>query len=98
VDETKFQFQKLTCRHAATLHNLAATLIVRILHSNPWNRRPDRPGLDPEIKHDGYRMIVHRVGKRVWLFTRNGHDWTDRYPLIVKAALKNRASSFVIDG
>jgi hypothetical protein len=26
------------------------------------------------------------------------HDWTDRYPLIVKAALKNRSSSFVIDG
>jgi hypothetical protein len=32
------------------------------------------------------------------LFTRNGHDWTDRYPLIVEAALKNRSSSFVIDG
>jgi ATP-dependent DNA ligase len=34
----------------------------------------------------------------VRLFTRNGHDWTDRYPLIVKAALKNRSRSFVIDG
>jgi bifunctional non-homologous end joining protein LigD len=51
-----------------------------------------------EIKHDGYRVIVQREGKRVRLFTRNGHDWTDRYPLIVEAALKNRASSFVIDG
>jgi bifunctional non-homologous end joining protein LigD len=27
-------------------------------------------------------------GKRVRLFTRNGHDWTDRYPLIAEAALK----------
>ena len=43
-------------------------------------------------------MIVQREGKRVRLFTRNGHDWTERYPLIVEAALKNRASSFVIDG
>jgi bifunctional non-homologous end joining protein LigD len=34
----------------------------------------------------------------VRLFTRNGHDWTDRYPLIVEAALKNRSSSLVIDG
>jgi bifunctional non-homologous end joining protein LigD len=25
-------------------------------------------------------------------------DWTDRYPLIVEAALKNRTTSFVIDG
>ena len=32
------------------------------------------------------------------LFTRNGHDWNDRYPLIVEAALRNRSSSFVIDG
>ncbi len=59
---------------------------------------PARPEWIHEIKHDGYRMIVERDGKRVRLFTRNGHDWTDRYPLIVEAALKNRTSKFVIDG
>ena len=32
------------------------------------------------------------------LFTRNGHDWSNRFPLIVEAALRNRQSSFVIDG
>jgi len=32
-----------------------------------------------EIKHDGYRMIVQREGKRVRLFTRNGHNWTEGY-------------------
>ena len=51
-----------------------------------------------EIKHDGYRLTVHREGKRVRLFTRNGHDWTDRYPLIVEAALRIRIGSFVLDG
>src|SRR5713101_4607335 len=51
-----------------------------------------------EIKHDGYRLIVVRDGAHVRLFTRNGHDWTGRYPLIVEAALKNRQTSFVIDG
>jgi len=51
-----------------------------------------------EIKHDGYRLIVQRVGKRVRLFTRNGYDWSERYPLIVEAALRNRNTSFVIDG
>jgi ATP-dependent DNA ligase len=51
-----------------------------------------------EIKHDGYRLIVQREGKRVRLFTRNGYDWSDRYPLIVEAALRNRCTSFVIDG
>jgi bifunctional non-homologous end joining protein LigD len=59
---------------------------------------PAGPDWIHEIKHDGYRLIVQREGKRVRLFTRNGHDWTDRYPLIVEAALKNRSSSFVIDG
>jgi len=42
--------------------------------------------------------MVQREGKRARLFTRNGHDWTDHYPLIVEAALKNRSRSFVIDG
>jgi ATP-dependent DNA ligase len=51
-----------------------------------------------EIKHDGYRLIVQRDGKRVRLFTRNGYDWSGSYPLIVEAALKNRQISFVIDG
>src|SRR5260370_31528729 len=46
-----------------------------------------------EIKHDGYRLIVVRDGARVRLFTRNGHDWTKRYPLIVETALRNRPSS-----
>src|SRR5205809_6039714 len=59
---------------------------------------PDRPDWIHEIKHDGYRLIIQREGKRVRLFTRNGYDWSDRYPLIVEAALRNRNNSFVIDG
>ncbi len=59
---------------------------------------PDRPEWLHEVKHDGYRLIIQRDGKRVRLFTRNGHDWTDKYPLIVEAALRNRCTSFVIDG
>ena len=31
------------------------------------------------------------------LFTRNGHDWSGRFPLITET-LRNRNSSFVIDG
>ncbi|WP_275186075.1 RNA ligase family protein [Bradyrhizobium sp. CSA112] len=51
-----------------------------------------------EIKHDGYRLVIQREGKRVRLFTRNGNDWSNRFPLITEAALRNRISSFVIDG
>jgi hypothetical protein len=34
----------------------------------------------------------------VRLFTCNVPDWTNRYPLIVEAALRNRSASFLIDG
>ena len=32
------------------------------------------------------------------LFTRNGHDWSGRFPQIVETALQNRHKQFVIDG
>ena len=32
------------------------------------------------------------------LITRNGHDWSHRFPWIVESALKNRIRQFVIDG
>ncbi|WP_454629489.1 ATP-dependent DNA ligase [Bradyrhizobium cenepequi] len=59
---------------------------------------PVRPEWIHEVKHDGYRLIIQREGKTVRLFTRNGNDWTHRYPLITEAALRNRNTSFVIDG
>ena len=54
---------------------------------------PAGPDWFHEIKHDGYRLIVQREGKRVRLLTRNGNDWSDRYPLIVEAALRLLNSS-----
>jgi ATP dependent DNA ligase domain len=59
---------------------------------------PSGPGWVHEIKHDGYRLIVRRDGDTVRLFTRRGHDWTDRYPAIASAAAKLRAKSFTMDG
>jgi hypothetical protein len=35
-----------------------------------------------EIKHDGYRMIVHRDGPTVRLYSRYAHDWTARLSAI----------------
>jgi len=51
-----------------------------------------------EIKHDGYRcqVLVERGQGRV--FTRNGHNWTDRFPSIVRAAAKLHCQSAILDG
>jgi bifunctional non-homologous end joining protein LigD len=43
-------------------------------------------------------MMVRRDPAGVRLLTRNGHDWTDRFPLIAEAAGMLRARSFLIDG
>jgi ATP-dependent DNA ligase len=59
---------------------------------------PASPERIHEIKYDGFRLLVHRDGDRVRLLTRNGHDWSGRYPWIVEPALKNRSRHFVIDG
>ncbi len=42
--------------------------------------------------------MVRRDDQRVRCFTRNGHDWTDRFPSIVDAAHRLNAQSFLIDG
>ena len=59
---------------------------------------PTGPDWLHEIKYDGYRLRIERDGDRVRLITRNGYDWTKKYPWIVEAALKNRTKHFVIDG
>jgi ATP-dependent DNA ligase len=59
---------------------------------------PASPDWIHEVKNDGFRLIVHRDGGRIRLLTRNGHDWSGRYPWIVESALKNRIKQFVIDG
>ena len=61
-------------------------------------RPPSGPLWVHEIKHDGYRLMVRRVGARVRCFTKGGHDWADRFPAIVDAALRIKAASFLIDG
>ena len=64
----------------------------------PAAKPPPGRGWLHEIKHDGFRMLVRRDAAGVRLFTRNGHDWTGRVPLIARAALSLRAVSCLIDG
>jgi len=63
--------------------------------------RATKPPVGPqwihEIKHDGYRLIARKRDDRVRLFTRNGFDWTERYPRIREAVASLRAASATID-
>lgn len=51
-----------------------------------------------EIKYDGYRTQLAIGGSQVRAFTRNGHDWTAKYPDIAQAAGRIDCQSALIDG
>jgi bifunctional non-homologous end joining protein LigD len=62
------------------------------------DRPPSGPGWIHEIKHDGFRLMARRDAAGVRLLTRNGFDWTERFPLIAEAAGAVGGRSFLIDG
>lgn len=51
-----------------------------------------------EIKFDGYRILARIRKGQVRLFTRNGHDWTDRLPRQVKALEALKLQDSWLDG
>ena len=46
---------------------------------------PSGDGWLYEIKFDGYRLLTRIQHGRARCFTRNGHDWSDKLPHLVKA-------------
>ena len=58
---------------------------------------PQGEGWVHEIKFDGYRLLGFLSDGKVALLTRNGHDWTDKFPAIRDALANLRAASAVID-
>src|SRR5262245_21886107 len=59
---------------------------------------PAGPDWIHEIKHDGFRLLARRGATGVRLFTRNGHDWTERFPLIAEALNGLKVATCLIDG
>ncbi|ODJ91085.1 DNA ligase D [Pseudomonas viridiflava] len=51
-----------------------------------------------EIKFDGYRILTRIQGDDVRLFTRNGHDWTERLPELTKAIKALKLQDTWFDG
>lgn len=59
------------------------------------DRPPSGTGWIHEIKFDGYRLQLKTTGA-VRLLTRNGHDWTQKFPSIAAAGAK--LPSCTLDG
>jgi ATP-dependent DNA ligase len=61
----------------------------------PASEPPPGPGWIHEIKHDGFRILAHRRGRSVRLFSRNV---ADRFPLVAAAIEALPVRSCVVDG
>ncbi len=51
-----------------------------------------------EIKFDGYRTIARIADGETRLFTRNGHDWTEKYQPVAEFLSQLPCKSALIDG
>ncbi len=66
-----------------------ATLVNRPPAAGPWSY---------EIKFDGYRLMCRVSSGKVTIFTRNGHDWTDRMPKLRDAIAALPVDTAWLDG
>lgn len=62
------------------------------------DKPPKGPDWSYEIKWDGYRGAVHVEPTGLRILTRNGHDWTRRFPAVAEGAGRLGAASAIIDG
>ncbi|GAB2789056.1 DNA ligase D [Halomonas shantousis] len=51
-----------------------------------------------EIKFDGYRIMVRLEAGQVRLITRNGNDWTERFPDLVAVLTQLPVDNALLDG
>jgi bifunctional non-homologous end joining protein LigD len=59
---------------------------------------PSGAGWTHEVKFDGYRIQIHKDGKRVALYSKNGNDFTWRFPEIAEAVRALPTTAFMLDG
>jgi hypothetical protein len=65
---------------------------------SPAKVPPSGPGWIHEIKHDGFRILARRRPVGVRLITRNGNDFSHRFPFIEMAVKSLPVRSCLIDG
>ena len=51
-----------------------------------------------EIKFDGYRAQLHKRDGGTKMFTRRGHDWSDKFRNIIRAAGELVTHGAILDG
>jgi bifunctional non-homologous end joining protein LigD len=83
VGRSKAAVKKAGSRKAAAMPGFIAPQLAKL-----WDYPPEEDGWAHEIKFDGYRIQLHIQDGKVTAFSRNGLDWTGKFPEIVAAAAK----------
>lgn len=78
-----------TSRMPDTYQPQLATLVAHAPDGDQWLS---------ELKYDGYRALTRIQQGKVNMFTRNGHDWSAKWPTLVKALSAVPAESAWLDG
>ena len=65
---------------------------------SPAKAPPSGPGWIHKIKHDGFRIMASRGAEGARLITRQGNDFTKRFPAAAKALAALNVKSCIIDG
>ena len=59
---------------------------------------PAGPGWLHEVKHDGFRIVARKQGKRVEVWSRRGALFNDRFPRIAEAVGALPVDNALVDG
>jgi bifunctional non-homologous end joining protein LigD len=66
-----------------------ATLVKEPLQGDEWLH---------ELKFDGYRMVCHLNRGKARFWSRNGKDWTEKFPNLAKALKSLAITTGILDG
>ncbi len=70
----------------------------RPLLARSADEAPEGPGWLHEIKYDGYRLLARIHDRKVRLSTRNGLDWTAKFPVLAARFAELPVAAAVVDG
>jgi bifunctional non-homologous end joining protein LigD len=90
---TRNQLKKLPGARKAAMREFIAPQLATLVKEPPAGE-----GWLHEIKFDGYRMICHLSRGKVRFWSRNGKDWTEKFPSLVQALKSFPATTAILDG
>ncbi|MFZ0930227.1 MAG: DNA ligase D [Syntrophobacteraceae bacterium] len=71
---------------------------IQLQFATPVSKPPHGEDWVHEIKYDGYRILCRLSGGQARLFSRNGKEWTGRFPEIAEAAARIPIETAFLDG